>query len=294
MEDPRSGLVLVIIVLSSILRLNSGILIWTRRNKIPIIPSILLGILSPILCLTTVSYTTSNGKKKDDASAFRGSVVLMIALLFSQMITGMIFVAFYFLIGSTIPNGRALGPANDSYSFHAGHLLILIALSSFLLFIMLLILRPKMDPRLFFKGKDLMITSVLSILVLPVIVAIASGLSYILGNGRGADTGTFIGVIESPPDMIMMGIAIVILAPMIEELFFRGYLYDQIEKGPWPLIAIPLTSVLFSLVHFQPLSFLPIFFMGLIMGWTRKRTGSILPSLILHSGNNLIALFLLM
>jgi membrane protease YdiL (CAAX protease family) len=90
-----------------------------------------------------------------------------------------------------------------------------------------------------------------------------------------------------------MGVAIVIIAPFIEEMLFRGYLFDQIRTRANPLAAILSTALLFALVHFSIATLIPIFIMGVIMGVLRERTGSILPSMLFHSLNNLFALVIL-
>lgn len=82
--------------------------------------------------------------------------------------------------------------------------------------------------------------------------------------------------------------AIVIIAPIYEEVLFRGLLF-----GIWQnkIIAIITSSVLFSLVHFQYdwFGLVLIFIIGLIFGWVRYRYGLIVV-IILHMLNNAIAL----
>ena len=293
MEDPRSGLTLLIIVLSILLRINSAILIWTRRDKVPLTPSILLGLLSPVLCLATVSYAAGIGYSKDRISPLRGSVVLMGSLLLSQFITGMIFVGGLFLLGFAIPTGRALGPANDPGSLQAVHILLVVTISALLLFLMLLILKPEKDPISMFRGKKLLSTSLISILIMGPLLILIGLIGSALQDIGGFSSTTLIVEMDSIDDIVIMGIAIVVIAPFIEELLFRGYLHDQIRKGKGAAITVVLTSLLFSLVHFSIVALLPIFLMGLVMGWARERSGSILPSLLLHAGNNLVALMIL-
>ncbi len=293
MEDPRPGLILLIVVLSILLRINSAILIWTRREKVPLTPSILLGLLSPVLCLATVSYATGTGSVKDRTSPIRGSFVLMGSLLLSQFLTGMIFVGGLFLLGFAIPTGRALGPANDPGSLQAVHILLVVTISAILLFLMLLILKPEKDPISMFRGKKLLSTSLISILIMGPLLILIGLIGSVLQDIGGFSSTTLIVEMDSIDDIVIMGIAIVVIAPFIEELLFRGYLHDQIRKGKGALITVFLTAILFSLVHFNIVALLPIFLMGLLMGWARERSDSILPSMLLHAGNNLVALIIL-
>ncbi|MFA4814607.1 MAG: type II CAAX endopeptidase family protein [Candidatus Gracilibacteria bacterium] len=81
-----------------------------------------------------------------------------------------------------------------------------------------------------------------------------------------------------------------IFAPLIEELFFRGFIYRTFTKT-WPLwLASILTATLFALIHFQLQTFIPLFFLGLILNYTYQRTGSLWTSVAFHSLNNTIAL----
>lgn len=86
-----------------------------------------------------------------------------------------------------------------------------------------------------------------------------------------------------------------------EEYFFRGYMQTRLE-GVWPprrkLLGAPVgpslvvTSVLFALGHllvdFNALR-LAVFFPGLVFGWMRQFTGSILAGVLFHALSNLIS-----
>lgn len=80
-----------------------------------------------------------------------------------------------------------------------------------------------------------------------------------------------------------------ILAPLLEELFFRGFIYRTFTKT-WPIwLASGLTAALFALIHFQFQTFLPLFFLGLILNYAYQRTGSVWTAVAFHSLNNTIA-----
>lgn len=84
-------------------------------------------------------------------------------------------------------------------------------------------------------------------------------------------------------------IIVAILAPLLEELFFRGFIFRTFKKT-WPAwLASILTAVVFSLVHFQLQTFLPLFFLGLILNHAYHKTGSLWTSVAFHSLNNTIA-----
>ena len=91
----------------------------------------------------------------------------------------------------------------------------------------------------------------------------------------------------------LLFIAVVILAPLGEEIIFRGFLQQSLEKH-WKDVtqAILFTALIFSLIHMNPYWFVQIYFLGVILGFLAWKTKSILAPLILHSLNNAMALLL--
>jgi membrane protease YdiL (CAAX protease family) len=290
MEDPRPGVILILIVLSLILRFNGAILIWTKRDRIPVIPAVILDIFSPVLCIATVSYATGRSFSKDKGAPLKGTIVMILALLISQFITGMIFVGAYFILGLPVPAGRAIGPGGDGSSFQPVHVLFLISFYSLLLFLMLQIIRNDLSLFSFFKGKKILSSTLLGIVALIPLVAAANLFVYAADRLGYGGAPTLVSDVEGSADILYVGVAIVVVAPFIEELLFRGYIYKQIRDNYPAWIAIMATAALFSFAHFSFITFVPIFMLGVFMGIVRERTGSVLPSMTFHAGNNLIAL----
>ncbi|MEZ4365888.1 MAG: CPBP family intramembrane glutamic endopeptidase [Kofleriaceae bacterium] len=103
----------------------------------------------------------------------------------------------------------------------------------------------------------------------------------------GADFWTFVAV------------QLVVVA-LTEELFFRGFLLRLLERrfpprwrpgGGGVGLALVLSSLAFALVHLpkdgDPRA-LATFFPGLLFGWMRSATGSILASTLTHAGSNIL------
>ena len=92
---------------------------------------------------------------------------------------------------------------------------------------------------------------------------------------------------------LLLFFAVVVLAPLGEEIVFRGYLQQVLEKQ-WKdtTQAILFTALIFSLIHMNPYWFIQIYFLGIILGFLAWKTKSIIAPLILHSLNNLTALLL--
>ncbi len=97
---------------------------------------------------------------------------------------------------------------------------------------------------------------------------------------------------ESILGYVLLIIAIAIIAPIGEELLFRGFLQQFLEQH-WKDItrAILITSLFFSFIHMNPYWFIQIYILGIMLGFLSWKTNSIFPPLILHALNNGTALF---
>jgi membrane protease YdiL (CAAX protease family) len=85
-------------------------------------------------------------------------------------------------------------------------------------------------------------------------------------------------------------ISIAIMAPLVEELLFRGAIQGyMLRKGMKPLHSILIASAIFGIVHMNPIQIPFAFAIGLIFGWLYYRTGSVVPGIIGHFINNSIA-----
>ena len=96
---------------------------------------------------------------------------------------------------------------------------------------------------------------------------------------------------ESAIGFILLFLAIVIIAPVGEELLFRGFLQQFLEQH-WKDVtrAILVTSLFFAIIHMNSYWLIQIYILGIFLGYLSWRTGSVIPSLILHAINNGTAL----
>ncbi len=82
----------------------------------------------------------------------------------------------------------------------------------------------------------------------------------------------------------------VLLAPPVEEVFFRGFVFGGLRQSMGWRKAAFLSSLLFSLSHLTPTAVLPIFAIGWLFSFLYERGHSIWPSTFLHALINLIGL----
>ena len=81
----------------------------------------------------------------------------------------------------------------------------------------------------------------------------------------------------------------VFVAPLCEEVFFRGFLFGGLleRMSFWP--AALVSAFLFGLAHGDVGSFVVLFVFGLVLAFVRWRVGSIWPGIVIHAANNATA-----
>lgn len=84
-------------------------------------------------------------------------------------------------------------------------------------------------------------------------------------------------------------ITIVIAAPILEELIFRGIMLDGLLKIYSPLKAILISSLLFGVIHLNPWQFVAAFVIGIFSGWVYYKTQKLTLCILIHFSNNLFA-----
>lgn len=88
---------------------------------------------------------------------------------------------------------------------------------------------------------------------------------------------------------VMSLLLIVLLAPLLEELLFRGVVLHGFLKNYKPGHAIVSSALVFAIIHGNLAQGLGAFFIGLVIGWIYWKTNSIIPGIIIHFVNNTFA-----
>jgi membrane protease YdiL (CAAX protease family) len=84
-------------------------------------------------------------------------------------------------------------------------------------------------------------------------------------------------------------LTIVVIAPILEELIFRGRLYNLFGKNISPLASALCTSLIFGVVHFEPVVILGAALIGFMLSCLYLYKRSIITPIILHMCNNALA-----
>lgn len=90
--------------------------------------------------------------------------------------------------------------------------------------------------------------------------------------------------------LITAALVVVVLAPILEEIFFRGFLLRTLSDKIGIYLGSIVSALIFALLHFPWQSIIPIFILGLIINATVIRTKSIWPAIGFHILNNAIVL----
>jgi uncharacterized protein len=93
-------------------------------------------------------------------------------------------------------------------------------------------------------------------------------------------------------------LGVVLLAPLVEELLFRGVLLRSLARRMQPAQAVFVAALAFALVHVlgdpDTYYYVPAFLLlGLVSGWRAMKTGNLSQSICLHVGFNLLATLLI-
>jgi membrane protease YdiL (CAAX protease family) len=86
---------------------------------------------------------------------------------------------------------------------------------------------------------------------------------------------------------LSMSLMTVMVAPMAEEVMFRGILYPILKQRIPPWLAILATSLLFGAIHQNLMLFVPLSLFSVILVWLYEHTGNLLAPIAAHSMFNL-------
>ena len=126
------------------------------------------------------------------------------------------------------------------------------------------------------------------------LVLISAGLEPLLKQLTGLDLKPQ-GLVESAPDITdpatqaLMFVTLCIGAPLMEELIFRGVLFNVAARCIHPVYASVSTSLLFGVIHNNLLSFIPLTLLGLCFAEAYRRTRSLAVPVLMHSLFNCIS-----
>ncbi len=94
--------------------------------------------------------------------------------------------------------------------------------------------------------------------------------------------------LASRPEQLIIAFGVVLAGPLLEEVLFRGAIFRPLREANAPWKTVLFTAGLFALVHIDPRRMVPIFILGLMLGYLRAASGSLIPPVLLHMGFNAV------
>jgi membrane protease YdiL (CAAX protease family) len=98
-------------------------------------------------------------------------------------------------------------------------------------------------------------------------------------------------LLQARVSILLFGVLGVLVAPLVEETIFRGFLYPVIARRLGVAAGVAITGILFGLMHAAQLGgalgqITLLIFVGIVLTWVRARTGTVAASYFVHLGYN--------
>ncbi|MFH1854454.1 MAG: CPBP family intramembrane glutamic endopeptidase [Candidatus Omnitrophota bacterium] len=90
--------------------------------------------------------------------------------------------------------------------------------------------------------------------------------------------------------LLLLTLFVSVFGPIIEEVFFRGFMYSAMRKRFGIVAAVFLSASIFSFLHTNIIGFLPIMVLGALLAYLYETTGSLVSSIAVHIMHNSIIL----
>lgn len=149
---------------------------------------------------------------------------------------------------------------------------------------------PRTDLGLEFRWEDVGVGLLIGICGLVVTVPAAIAYLYLVGPDVGTAVGeSFAGITASWPVALLVLVGVVVVAPVCEEIVYRGLLWNAVAKWvPNRWVVFLLTTAVFAIAHLEFLRAPLLFVVALPLGVARLLTGRIVAGMVAHAVNNFL------
>lgn len=134
------------------------------------------------------------------------------------------------------------------------------------------------------------LAALIGLLTIPAITTLAQYAQQVIQHFYpSAENGQISQVQGSYGSQLWIAVPVVsVVAPVVEETFFRGFIYGWLRKRlavPWAAI---ISGLFFAAVHFEPVIFAPLAVLGIVLALLYEYSRSLLPGVIVHGTFNFI------
>lgn len=117
---------------------------------------------------------------------------------------------------------------------------------------------------------------------------IAAGLTALFGEFDSSAGEVAANLDDFPVARFFFALAVGFGAPIVEELCYRGLLQTSLlKRGMSRWLSVVITAALFAAMHLEPIRFVLLFAIGLILGWARLHRNNTTTAIVAHMTNNL-------
>jgi membrane protease YdiL (CAAX protease family) len=128
--------------------------------------------------------------------------------------------------------------------------------------------------------------------VLMLVQAMVLGASG--GQMEPQEVVQFLQEAKSPRDRLAVMTMAVVIAPVAEEIIFRGYLYPAGKRFVGPFFSLVATSLLFAVLHGHSASVPALFTLAVCLGLAYEKTGTLLVPMVMHAVFNAVSVAAIM
>lgn len=137
------------------------------------------------------------------------------------------------------------------------------------------------------RGRGLVLSILVAVIVLPIAHALTelSTLVLIHFHVQAPEQPTVQTLKSSVSwnQRILFGVIAILLAPLVEEILFRGILYPTLKQKGYRRLALWGTSLFFALTHSNVPTFVPLTFLAVILTLLYEETSTLLTPILTHS-----------
>lgn len=136
-------------------------------------------------------------------------------------------------------------------------------------------------------GRTILLAIFTAIIILPIAWSLAEVSTWILVKAHTEATPQqsvrALQKAASLSQKLYFGLMAIVMAPIVEEIIFRGVLYPAIKQEGFAKTAVWATSILFAWTHFNLMTFVPLMFLGVILTLLYETTDNLVAPILTHS-----------
>ena len=290
--DIIGSLRLIVIVGGALLRIDALIMLYIKRREVPIPEGIVLSILSPVLAWILFSLGSNpkwRGIAKGPPTYLAISLIGM--LLASQLASAALCGAILLFLPVNSAAVNLPGWGGGEIPSATLSMLLAVYCAVFLSAMSLFLGRERI--RTYLTGRRVASTAFMGVLGMLLAQGLVVFLFIVMRIGQERPIQAYPFEILGFLDLALLMVPVALLVPLIEEIAFRGAIQGSVSRVIGPLPSVIAVSLLFAVSHLDPIRMLPLFLTGLVLGWARHRSGSVLPGIVIHALNNIVALWVI-